>query len=98
MLIEAGHVVYAPIVHCHPLTDYDLPGHWGFWRKQNEAFLEKSDVLVVLMLPGWEESEGIAGEIQLAIELGILIDYWDPGALPARGSHSSRHLANGSVL
>lgn len=97
-LIDSGHVVYSPIVHCHPLTDYNLPGEFGFWRRHNQELLEKCDVLVVLMLPGWQDSEGIAGEVQLARELGLPIDYWEPSVLPAQGSHWSRHVANGSVV
>lgn len=97
-LIQAGHLVYSPIVHSHPLTRFGLPGDWGFWRRLNHEHLEKSDVLVVLMLPGWEQSAGVQVEMQLARELGIPIDFWEPRDLLAQGSPTLAHVANGTGL
>lgn len=36
------------------------------------------DELVVLLLPGWRESEGVQAEIDLALELDLPIRYLEP--------------------
>ena len=78
-LIHAGHVVFSPIVHSHPLSGHGLPTTWAFWRQQDQAYLERCDEVVVLMLDGWRESAGVQGEIQLADELGKPVRFWEPG-------------------
>ncbi|MGE3807078.1 MAG: DUF1937 family protein [Gemmataceae bacterium] len=92
-LVHAGHVVFSPVVHSHFLADYGLPNTWAFWRGQDTVFLEKADVLVVLMLDGWRESVGVAGEIQIARELGKPIDYLEPNLLDAPATPTSAHIA-----
>jgi hypothetical protein len=77
-LLEAGHLVYSPIVHSHPLTAYGLPANWEYWRAMDEAMLRRCDALVVLKLPDWEQSQGVAAEIALARELGLRIDFVAP--------------------
>jgi len=74
-LVRAGHVVFAPIVHCHPLVEYGFPTEWSFWERVDRAYLERCDELVVLMLEGWEESVGVRAELALAAELGKPIRY-----------------------
>jgi Domain of unknown function (DUF1937) len=69
-LIRAGSIVYAPVVHGHPLVRYGLPTDWSFWQPSARAFIKRCDELVVLPLPGWESSEGIKAEIANAAELG----------------------------
>lgn len=67
-LMAAGLVVYSPIAHSHPVATYGgltsvdaLDG--AFWLRQNEPMMQKMDGLIVLKLPGWEESEGVQIEI-----------------------------------
>lgn len=80
-LMREGALVYSPIVHSHPLAELGLPGDWPFWVEHNRAMLERSDVLAVLQLPGWEESRGIAAELEIAGALGIpaRYDVWPGG-------------------
>lgn len=92
-LVHAGHVVFSPIVHSVPLADYGLPNTWAFWRHQDQVYLERCDTLVVLMLPGWQESVGVAGEIQIARELGKPTIYLDPGLFHGQGSPTSADVA-----
>ena len=54
-----------------------LPGTWEFWAEQDRRQLELCDEVVVLMLPGWRESEGVRAEVALAEELGKSVRYAD---------------------
>lgn len=75
---DDGMVLFSPIVHNHPLaTVHDLPKTWDFWRKVDVTTLRRSDLLIVLKMPGWENSVGIQGEIDVAKNLSIPIVYID---------------------
>lgn len=72
-LMQRGLNVFSPIAHSHPIATYgkiDETDH-GFWLPQSMAVLERSDVLAVAMMPGWETSHGIAEELRRAKALGI---------------------------
>ena len=45
-LIRSGTVVYAPIVHGHPLVGCGLPTAWSFWQSSAQWFIERCDELV----------------------------------------------------
>jgi hypothetical protein len=55
-----------------------LPEGWAFWKTQDLPILNHATRLVVLRLPGWEESEGVGAEIAFAKMLRIPVDYADP--------------------
>ena len=75
-LMEKGHHVFSPIAHTHPIAMVGkLPTHWEFWERYDRAIMECCGRMVVLMLPGWEESKGIKAEIKLAEEMGLPIVY-----------------------
>lgn len=69
-LIAIGHVVFSPIVHCHPLTQQKilpaLPTDFAFWQNYCLGMLERARELWVLTLPGWRDSEGVRAEIVFA--------------------------------
>jgi hypothetical protein len=44
----------------------------------NREFLRGCDEIVVLMLDGWEESEGVRAELAIAAELSLPIGYLAP--------------------
>lgn len=77
-LLRAGHRVYSPIAHSHPLTRYGLPGDWAFWERHDRWYLERCDEVVVLMLEGWDSSEGVQAEIDYATRLGKPVWYRAP--------------------
>ena len=77
-LIRKGRIIFSPISHCHPLTDYGLPGSWDYWKKYSYEFLKNAKKLIVIKLEGWKESTGVQGEIKIAIEIGLTIEYIDP--------------------
>lgn len=59
--------VYSPIVHCHELAmRHELPGDFEFWRDYNFAMLRRCERLIVLVIPGWSDSAGVKGEMELA--------------------------------
>lgn len=64
--------VYSPIVHCHELAHkFALPTDFTFWRDYNFNILRHASKLFVLDVKGWEESKGVAAEIEMAEVLGI---------------------------
>lgn len=75
-LVQGGDIVFSPITHGHPMAMRgDLPTDWPFWERHCRAFLSASSKLIVLCLPGWEDSFGVKAEIALAESLGLPIDY-----------------------
>ena len=76
--VRAGHPVYCPIVHSHPLARFGLPTDWAFWEVFDRAHLRNCEQLVVLMLRGWRESECLRAEVQIAIELELPVSYLGP--------------------
>jgi len=69
-LIRSGKSVYSPIAHTHPICRHGLPGDWRFWQHHDRQHIEICDEVVVLMLDGWKQSEGVQAEISIARELG----------------------------
>jgi len=78
-LIRAGHATFSPIAHSHPLVAFGLPTEWSYWERDARAHLKTSAEVVVLTLDGWQESVGVAAEVQIAAELGIPVRYLSPG-------------------
>jgi hypothetical protein len=80
-LMSDGHVVFSPIAHSHHVADH-LPAHLrvdhDFWMEQDMPLLRAAGRLVVLMLPGWERSRGVAQEIQEATRMNIPVEYAEP--------------------
>ncbi len=77
-LMREGRLVYSPIVHSHPLGELGLPSDWPFWAEHNRDMLGVSSRLVVLALDGWDESVGVAAEIEIARELGLPVEFEAP--------------------
>lgn len=69
--------VFCPIAHSHPIEFHgmDKPESEAFWLKQDFAILERCQALVVVQLPGWEKSSGVAKEMAFATKLGIPVIY-----------------------
>lgn len=80
-LMRDGHCVFSPIAHSHSVElQFDGGGVEGhdFWLRQDFAILRHAEKLVVLKLYGWEESRGIAAEIDFATRIGIPVEYLEP--------------------
>lgn len=81
-MMRQGQVVFAPIVHGHPLVGHGLPTEWPFWERFDREHLRRCDELVVLTLDGWRESVGVTAEIRIAGELGKPVRYLVPEDRP----------------
>ena len=77
-LMQQGHVVFAPIVHGHPLVAEGLPIEWPWWERFDREHLSRCDEVVVLTLDGWEASAGVQAEIRIAEESGKPVRYLAP--------------------
>jgi len=79
-LMLAGEVVFSPIAHSHSIETVGLKDvkNGAFWKEQDIPILRHAARLVVLMLPGWQESAGIAWEIETAQYLRIPVEFIEP--------------------
>jgi len=89
-LFAAGHAVFSPIVHGHPLVRHGMPTDWSFWEPFDREHLARCDEMVVLTIDGWRESVGVAAETRIARELGKTVRYLVPAAT---GSPTLAHVA-----
>jgi nucleoside 2-deoxyribosyltransferase len=66
-LVRRRIVVYSPITMTHPI-DVALAGDLTlgskFWVDFDEAFMNKCAGIIVLQLDGWDQSDGVAHEIE----------------------------------
>lgn len=78
LLIAGGTAVYSPISMTHPIAE-QAGNHFDhdFWLQLDEAFLERADELIVLMLPGYHVSLGVLWEIDWCKRRGMAIKYLD---------------------
>ena len=62
-MIDEGRIVLSPLVYAGELAQrgFHAPQGWYAWDLQ---FLARADELLVLQLPGWEESKGVLVEMQ----------------------------------
>ena len=78
-LMAQGLFVFSPISHTHPIACAgDLPGDWAYWSAYDRAILECCARMIVLRLDGWDKSSGIKGELAIAAELNLPVEYMDP--------------------
>lgn len=75
-LCAEGVVAFSPITYGHTLLDFhEMPHTWDFWQNFCITFLDHADKLVVYKMPGWENSKGLAAEIEYAKENNIPVEY-----------------------
>jgi nucleoside 2-deoxyribosyltransferase len=75
-LVQNDIVVYSPVTHCYPIARAGgLEGEWEFWAKHCLTMLAVCDIMLVVMLDGWEESIGIAAEMDEAKTLGMHVEF-----------------------
>jgi hypothetical protein len=81
-LMRDGIHLFCPIAHTHPIAlQGDLPCGWEYWQEYDRIMLSACTELWIVQMEGWEQSKGIKGEIQIALELGKGIKYLDPVTL-----------------
>lgn len=65
-LLRIGLRVYSPICHTHPIAIYGNidPLDHEIWMNFDLAMMKACDCLLVAEMTGWQESRGMAHEIQ----------------------------------
>ena len=78
-LMIDGLVIFSPITHGHAIADrHDLPLDFQWWQNQCLDILSRATSMVVLRLPGYDESKGVSAEIAHAERLNIKIEFMNP--------------------
>ena len=76
LIFDESFAVFSPIVHCHELAhSYSLPKDSTFWGLYNSIMLRAASEVWILMLLGWEHSQGVANERTYAEQLGRPVRY-----------------------
>ena len=79
-LMSEGNYIFSPISHTHPIKEVSegkLPGGWEYWEGFDRQFLNVCKKIIVILIPGWEDSKGVQAEIKIGQELGIPVEYID---------------------
>ena len=82
-LIKAGVNAYSPIAHSHPVALHGGidPLDQEFWKDADAEILARCDLLIVARMDGWEQSSGVAHEIEVFAKAGKPIFDLDPASL-----------------
>jgi len=76
-LCHQGLITVSPLSK-HFIKDHAaIPLTWEFWKTYSEKLMEKCDAVYVIMLYGWDVSEGVLAEIELAKKMSLEIKYLD---------------------
>lgn len=59
------------------IVTINFPLTWDWWEEYSRLLLSKCEHMVVVIGPGWENSTGVKGEMELAKELNIPITFVD---------------------
>ena len=77
-LFQQGICAFSPIAYTHPIAQYGLPTGFEFYMDYDIAILNACAEMIVLMLDGWQDSEGVQAEIEIAKAMGLPIRYVEP--------------------
>lgn len=82
-LLKAGHKVYSPIAHTHPLAIYGNvdPYDHDIWLPFDEAMMDAAEGLLIAKMPGWDQSKGVAHEIKFFEDASKPVYFVDPVTL-----------------
>lgn len=76
-LMREGFLVFSPITHGHLIGVMGgLPGDFTFWKEHCLSFLHHwAEAVYVLAQPGWQDSVGVAAEIEEAQRIGLPVSF-----------------------
>lgn len=78
-MCKLGLHIFSPISHSVPIAeDGNTPTTWEFWKEYDFALLQVCKRMIVLTQDGWRSSAGVAGEMEIATNLGLDIAYISP--------------------
>ena len=63
-LCNAGHLLFCPITHTHPINEAGVRSDWEFWAKYDKIVMDHCQELWIADMPGWKESVGVTAEIK----------------------------------
>ena len=84
LLIRAGFPVFSPIAHSHPIAlaaRIDPLSH-EIWLPADLPMMEAAKGLIVCRMTGWENSYGVAVEMERFARMGKPIHPMTPGEIP----------------
>ena len=77
-LCDNNEIPFSPISMCHQAAlDHDMPKDAAWWAAFNLAYMRLCSEMIVICLPGWAKSKGVALELEWANYLGIPVTYVD---------------------
>lgn len=89
-LLEEGNAVIAPVIEGHAIeTELDrqvLPNKRWIWQQSLEL-LRRCNLMIVITLPGWEESCGVKEEIKQANAMDIPVIFLSPDCFQNGNNH-----------
>ena len=95
-LIKGGIVVFSPLSHSVPIAEIgNIPEENSTWMKQDIPLLKCCSEMLILGLPGWQQSHGVIDEMFTALAMRIpvtLIEEADIDNLPAIPKTAKRFL------
>jgi hypothetical protein len=84
LLIRAGVPTFSPIAHTHPVAVHGNidPYDYDVWIPADKPMMDAACGLIVLMAAGWDQSKGVAIEIEEFKKAGKPVVYMMPGVVP----------------
>lgn len=77
-LLRDCEIVYCPIAHSHGIALHGCLDHdWAQFEDMDSYFLALCKRMIILTLPGYDESIGIKAEIAVVRALGKPIEYME---------------------
>lgn len=73
LLREGASFPISPLMNHSILGRHTIPGNWEFWQHYSRRLLARCDELMIIELPGWDQSVGVQGELELAKSLSLPI-------------------------
>ena len=65
-LIDKGYLVYNPLAESHGMLAEGAANDWDTWRAYDLAWVDHCDEFAILMIKGWDVSEGVEAELNRA--------------------------------
>lgn len=92
-LIHQGMFVYSPITMTHPIDlvlaeEGDTMGS-DYWCDFDEAFMSVCSEMIILVIPGWDQSRGIKREAEFFASAGKPVRYMIPAPDGAYSIHET---------
>ena len=85
LLVQNGVACFSPVIHSHPVARYcDMdPYDYAIWMPSEAPIMDCAKGLIVLMLDGWENSDGLKQEMRFFREKKLPIVFMTPGTVPS---------------